>query len=145
MAKGKKIFLIILSVIILALCIPAGIQIYYYNNPQTDLHISIIGKDNARCPMILLGYNARSIFGYNPKVIKKINAAGDEIRLFTEELRFNYTEYDVDAEYSSKTKPQTIHLTGYKIDSYGNRVEIDEIIELDFRINEYVYKDQYER
>ncbi len=95
--------------------------------------------------MISLGYNARSIFGYNPKVIKKINAAGDEIRLFTEELRFYYTEYDVDAEYSSKTKPKTIHLTGYKIDPDGNRVEIDEIIELDFRINEYVYKDQYER
>ncbi len=145
MTKVKKILLIILSVIILALCIPAVIQIYYYNNPQTDLHISIIGKDNTRCPMISLGYNARSIFGYNPKVIKKINAAGDEIRLFTEELRFYYTEYDVDAEYSSKTKPKTIHLTGYKIDPDGNRVEIDEIIELDFRINEYVYKDQYER
>ncbi len=145
MTKVKKILLIILPVIILALCIPAVIQIYYYNNPQTDLHISIIGKDNTRCPMISLGYNARSIFGYNPKVIKKINAAGDEIRLFTEELRFYYTEYDVDAEYSSKTKPKTIHLTGYKIDPDGNRVEIDEIIELDFRINEYVYKDQYER
>lgn len=136
--KKKQIALILIPFLIIILCIPISYIIYGYYNPQVDLRITNQKKENQSYPMIHIAYNQKSILGISKKTINKIEKIGNEIRVIEEEIRLNYSCYDVEANYDSKLG--IIFLKGYYIDDEGNKNSINESFKTDFKISSFVIK-----
>ena len=66
---NKKLILIIVSVLLLiafAALLAYGLtEVYYYNNPEVEIHIS--ATKNSDIDMVILSYNERSRFGMDPE------------------------------------------------------------------------------
>ena len=137
---NKKLILIIVSVLLLisfAALLAYGLtEVYYYNNPEVEIHIS--ATKNSDIDMVILSYNERSRFGMDPEKEIKIFECANSLRKLYEQVEIGMDEPRyLKAEVSKQPGQATIRLKGYAIKD-GARKEIDEVIILDVNVTDVV-------
>ncbi len=137
---NKKLILIIVSVLLLisfAALLAYGLtEVYYYNNPEVEIHIS--ATKNSDIDMVILSYNERSRFGMDPEKEIKIFECANSLRKLYEQVEIGMDEPRyLKAEVSKQPGQATIRLKGYATKD-GARKEIDEVIILDVNVTDVV-------
>ena len=137
---NKKLILTIVSVLLLiafAALLAYGLtEVYYYNNPEVEIHIS--ATKNSDIDMVILSYNERSRFGMDPEKEIKIFECANSLRKLYEQVEIGMDEPRyLKAEVSKQPSQATIRLKGYATKD-GARKEIDEVIILDVNVTDVV-------
>ena len=137
---NKKLILItvagLILVLISALFAYGMTEVYYYNNPEVEIHISALM--NSDIDRVTVSYNERSRFGMSPEKELRIFDCAAKLRSVYEKLELKMDEpRRLKAEISKQPGQATIRLKGYATKD-GARKEIDEVIILDVNVSDVV-------
>ena len=135
---NRKIILITVTALIVtavfALSAYGLTQLYYYNNPEVEIHITKL--KSTEIDRVTISYNERSRFGMNPaKEIAIFECAG-RLRQVYEKLEIGMDEPRyLKAEVSKQPEAATIRLNGYGTKD-GMKQEIEEVIILNVTVTD---------
>ncbi len=128
----------LLLIIISALTVFGLTQLYYYSNPEVEIHVTTL--KNADIDRVTISYNERSRFGMNPEAEIKIRECGSQLRKLYEKL-----ELKMDAPRSLKVEVvREPDKTKIMCEGYGTRDGIQEdinmMIVLDMPVTDVIWE-----
>jgi len=136
MSNSKRMAIILISFV---MCIAVGflsVQLYFYYNPELDIHISSSTKEDMDIPMI--AYNQRSIFGISEKAEREIMDAGNELREVLEDVKLKMeVPRSLKAEIESDKRQTILTMSGYGTKN-GKKEDINKQIVINLKATEIV-------
>jgi len=90
--KSSKPLLVLGSVGIVGLILFIFFNIYFYYNPEIEIHICTISRENSNIDVLHLSYNERSIFGISDQSERAIQECGAEFVKLYERVEIELSE-----------------------------------------------------